>query len=261
MSTRQDSDGETDDGQEGLHDLLVAAQAVLFDFDGPICGLFARNPTAPAAQEIQDLVGAEWGELPPSVEKSQDPHGVLHALRQDMFPEATPTGRRLATLQRADEVVTRHEWRAIRDADLEPHIKELLKHLSYLGKRMVVVSNNAEEPIKEYLDGKSLLHHFEAVIGRDHDELRKMKPNPHSVLRAVDSLGLAPAACLMVGDQLSDLQAAESAGVPFLGTTKRAQRRAEMRALGAGAVVTTLEPVAACAHSLAGRDARRSGQD
>ncbi|MCX5438166.1 HAD-IA family hydrolase [Streptomyces sp. NBC_00569] len=261
MRTRQNSAGRTDGRQKSLHGLLTAAQAVLFDFDGPVCGLFARNPTAPAAKEIQDLVRADWGELPPSVEQSQDSHGILRALRQDMFEEASPAGRRLETLQRAEDVVTQYEWLAIQDADLEPHVEELLGHLSHLGKRMAVVSNNAEEPIRKYLDANGLLRHFEAVIGRDHDELRNMKPNPYGVLRAVDLLDLSPGSCLMVGDQLSDLHAAESAGVPFLGTTDNDQRRAEMSALGADSVVATLEPVAACAKSLAERAVQRSDQD
>ncbi|WP_165914667.1 HAD family hydrolase [Streptomyces sp. AcE210] len=261
MRTRQNSAGRTDGRQKSLYSLLTAADAVLFDFDGPICSLFARNPTAPAAKEIQDLVRAEWGELPPSVEQSQDSHGILRALRQDMFEEPSPAGRRLATLQQAEDVVTQYEWRAIQDADLEPHVEELLGHLSHLGKLMAIVSNNAEEPIRKYLDARGLLRHFETVVGRDHDELRNMKPNPYSVLRAVDMLGLDPASCLMVGDQLSDLHAAESAGVPFLGTTSSGHRQAEMRALDADSVVATLEPVAACAKSLAERAVQRPDQD
>ncbi|WP_405480166.1 HAD family hydrolase [Streptomyces sp. NBC_00009] len=251
MRTHQDSDGETGNGEEGLRGLLATARAVLFDFDGPICGLFARNPTAPAAKEIQELVRAGWGELPPSVGTSQDSHGILRALRQDMFPEEAPVGRRLATLKQAEDVVTQHEWRAVQDADLEPHIKELLSHLAHFGTRMAVVSNNAEAPIRKYLCGKGLLPYFDAVIGRDEGELRKMKPNPYGVLRALRSLETAPERCLLVGDQLSDLEAAHAASVPFLGSTRRPQRRAKMRELGAEAVVANLAPVAACAKSLA----------
>ncbi|MGW6397402.1 HAD family hydrolase [Streptomyces sp. NPDC055134] len=99
-----------------------------------------------------------------------------------------------------------------------------------------------------------------AVIGRDRDELRNMEPNPYSALRAVDTLGLDPASCLMVGDRLSDLLAAESAGVPILRTTRNGQRRAELRALGADAVAATPEPVAACAKSLTGRAVQRPDQ-
>ena len=50
----------------------------------------------------------------------------------------------------------------------------------------------------------------------DHPDHPDRKPNPGMLLRAVADLGLDPGRSLMVGDQASDLEAAQRAGIPAI---------------------------------------------
>jgi len=78
-----------------------------------------------------------------------------------------------------------------------------------------------------------------------------MKPDADVVLRALEDLdGLAPSRALLVGDQLTDLRAAKSAGVRFLGYTHDRKRRQQMRRNGADGVVSSHAPVIAAARGL-----------
>ena len=45
----------TDPHATELRDLLAATKCVLFDFDGPVCRLFAGHPAAAVAAESQSL--------------------------------------------------------------------------------------------------------------------------------------------------------------------------------------------------------------
>lgn len=47
--------------QEVLVRILDSSEAVLFDFDGPVCDLFHGRSTAPIADLIKDEARAVWG--------------------------------------------------------------------------------------------------------------------------------------------------------------------------------------------------------
>ena len=48
--------------------LLGGARAVLLDFDGPVCDLFAGRSTRPVAREIKAMAREKWNVLDPAVE-------------------------------------------------------------------------------------------------------------------------------------------------------------------------------------------------
>ncbi|MFD2691594.1 HAD family hydrolase [Streptomyces phyllanthi] len=247
--TRPTSDGADD--AAALRELLSETQAVLFDFDGPVCDLFGGVPTSHIAREIKDMAREEWGALDQEVEDCDDSHGVLRHLR-DMVDRREADSLDRAPLEKADGILTRHEYAAVRSARLTPHLDTLLDALRDLGKRLVVVSNNAEGPVRDYLGRQGIEARFEAVCGRDPYEPRLMKPDPYLVMLALEGLGgVDPARALMIGDQVTDLKAARAAGVRFLGYTgdaNRAQEMREMRLRDADPVVRSHAPViAACA--------------
>ncbi len=226
--------------------------AVLVDFDGPICDLFGSAPTAHIAEEIKVMARQEWGigVLDQVVEDCDDSHGILLALK-DMYDRASPVPLSRTPLEEAHKIVTRHEYAAVASAEAAPDLEPLLNALTALGMRLVVVSNNAEGPVWEYLKREQLQSKFVDVCGRDPHEPGHMKPDPDSLLRALKCLdGLAPSRAVMVGDQLTDLEAAQKAGVRFLGYTHDAERMREMRQRGADWVVDSHDPVVTAARTL-----------
>ncbi|WP_461070706.1 HAD family hydrolase [Streptomyces pseudoechinosporeus] len=234
MTTKKPASGEPDEPgqQEALRRLLDDGGAVLVDFDGTICDLFGTTPTAPIAKEVKDMARGEWGVLDQAVEDCDDSHGILLALRT-MYDRMSPVTLSRRPLKEAHRIVTRHEYAAVASAKAAPDLEPLLNALTALGKRLVVVSNNAEGPVWEYLKHKQLQSKFVDVCGRDPHEPRHMKPHPDSLCRALKCLkGVTPSHVLMVGDQLTDLVAARAAGVRFLGYTHDAGDETRRRGLG-----------------------------
>lgn len=237
-------------GGQDLRRLVRDADAVLLDFDGPVCDLFGDVPTAHIAEEIKVMARLEWGTLDRKVEDCDDSHGILQRLR-DMLDGEAPAVRNRVPLGLANTIVTGHEYTAVNSAVQAPDVENLLDALLDLGKRLVIVSNNADEPIWHYLKHAGLESKFVAVHGRDPREPRRMKPDPDVVLRALEDLGgLHPSRALLVGDQLTDLRAARSAGVRFLGYTQDRKRRQQMRRNKADGVVSSHAPVIAAAREL-----------
>ncbi|MGW0411100.1 HAD family hydrolase [Streptomyces collinus] len=228
--------------------LLHDAHAVLFDFDGPVTDLFGRKSTAPVAAEIKKKVLGIWGHLDPDVEACDDSHGILRRL-SDMYgrPAATPWDPR--ALKEAEAIVTEAEHVAVRTAVPAPHVERLVEALSHCGRRLVIVSNNADGPVREFLDKWKL--HFDFVVGRDPQRLDLMKPHPASVKRALERLGgPEPERAFLIGDQLTDLQAAHAAGIRFLGYTQSEERAELLRVKRANWVVKSHEPLIEAAEFL-----------
>ncbi|GGM25128.1 hydrolase [Streptomyces fumigatiscleroticus] len=239
--------------QEVLQALLHDTRAVLLDFDGPVTALFGGASTAPAARRIKDAVRRIWGSLDADVEECDDSHGLLRRLR-DMYDRPCPAPRSDTALKLAEAMVTRYEYEAVASARPTPLLADLVRALRGLGLPLVIVSNNADGPVREFLGRPGLPARFETVVGRDPRELRHLKPDPYPVDLAVRRLALPPSSCLLVGDQLTDLEAARSAGVRFLGFTHEEDRAARMRRHGADWVISSYAPLIDAARTCAATD-------
>ncbi|OYR53572.1 HAD-IA family hydrolase [Halorubrum halodurans] len=77
-----------------------------------------------------------------------------------------------------------------------------------------VCSLNCEEACRIALETHGIEGAVDAVVGRDTAETRK--PEPESLLAAVDALGVEPERAVFVGDSESDRVTADRAGVPFV---------------------------------------------
>lgn len=256
-----DATDDQDDPRGDLLALLGRAKAVLFDFDGPICALFAGRPRDPrtrsttkdVADDIKHAAREEWGRarLAPDVEECVDSHHTLLRLR--LMYDAEPDDLSPVALKRAEDIVTRAEDAAVETAVRAWGVLTLVKVLSSdLGKRLAVVSNNAEDPIRRYLELPRVRLHsnFDGVFGRDPDDARLMKPDPDCVRRAIDKLSVKASECLLIGDKISDLEAARSAGTSFIGYTKKRARATQMKDRGAEVVVSSHHPVIRAARTL-----------
>ncbi|MGW0535889.1 HAD family hydrolase [Streptomyces sp. NPDC003032] len=249
MTSQRPSDGGSPD-RDVLPGLVASAAALLFDFDGPVTRFFHHYKTAPIAREIKALLLKRGVPLSAAVQAAQDSHGLLHLLRSGVFTQDEPGPEDQETLELAEGIVTHHEYRAALGAVPDEHVEALVAELSRLGKRLAIVSNNAEGPVRAYLERVGLAKEFEVVFGRDPHELRRMKPDPHRVEAAVHHLDLKAADCLLVGDQLTDLEAAHAAGTPFLGYARSEGIADTMRRAGAAWACASLLPLLEAAAGL-----------
>lgn len=217
-----------------LSELLGSATCVLFDFDGPVCRLFAGHP---ARRVAADLVG--WleerqlgGLLTVEEAGSADPHAVLRAVAR-----AHP-GSGLVTELEAR--LTEHELLAAAGAEPTAFADELIPALRSRDYKLAVTTNNSASVVRRYLEPRGLLDCFGPHIhGRTQDPLR-LKPDPDCLLRALDSTGASATSALMIGDTRADCEAACKAGVAFVGYGRDTFKEAALRAAGATTVVPSM---------------------
>ncbi|WP_227025910.1 HAD family hydrolase [Streptomyces fodineus] len=222
---------------EKIRDLIEGARVVLWDFDGPICRLFARHTAERVAAELVDwLAGRGLHNLLSDSERdSLDPHEVLRAV------DLRHPGSDLVT--ELEERLTQEELRAAGSAYPTPYADPLIRTWTAVGARLAITTNNSPKVVRTYLNDRGLTACFAPHIYGRTTDLHLLKPDPHCLNRALNAMGSAPTAALMIGDSPSDLAAANVAGVPFLGYARNERKTKLLREAGAAWVVGSLEPL------------------
>lgn len=222
---------------EILRELIINARYVLFDFDGPICRLFAGHRAERVAKELVDWLEQQGlrGLLTEEERFHPDPMVVLYAVNR-----RHPRSDLVAELE---EKLTQQELKAVISARPTAYADPLIRTWNAVGSRLAVATNNSPRTVSDYLTDRGLAECFAPRIYGRTGELDLMKPNPHCLNRALNAMGAAPSAALMIGDAPTDLQAAVRAGVPFLGYARNAYKEKLLRDAGAAVVVDSLEPV------------------
>ena len=222
---------------ENLRELITKTRNVLFDFDGPICRLFAGHTAERVAGELVEWLEGRGlhGLLTEPERDSLDPHMVLRAV-----DGRHPGSDLVAELE---ERLTQEELRATSSAMPTPYADPLIRTWSAVGSRLAVATNNSPRVVRTYLSGRGLVRCFAPhIYGRTQD-LHLLKPDPHCLNRALNGLGAAPSATLMIGDTPTDFEAAEAAGVSFLGYASNDRKEKVLRDAGAEHVVGSLDTV------------------
>ncbi|MEU9442353.1 HAD family hydrolase [Streptomyces sp. NPDC048304] len=222
---------------EMLRDLIENARVVLWDFDGPICRLFARHKAERVATGLVEwLAGRGLHNLLSDSERgSLDPHEVLRAV------DLRHPGSDLVT--ELEERLTQEELRAAGSAHPTAYADPLIRTWTAVGARLAITTNNSPKVVTAYLDDRGLTACFAPHIYGRTTDLQLLKPDPHCLNRALVAMGSAPSAALMIGDSPSDLAAARGAGVRFLGYARNAEKAKLLREAGAAHVVRSLEPL------------------
>lgn len=223
--------------RESLPEVIRRARVVLWDFDGPICRLFAGHSAERVAGELVDWLEGRGlhGLLSAAERESLDPHVVLRAVDR-----RHPDSDLVAELE---ERLTQEELRAATSAMPTAWADPLIRTWTAVGSRLAITTNNSPRVVRAYLDDRGLTACFAPhIYGRTQD-LRRLKPDPHCLNRALSAMGAAPTAALMIGDAPSDLAAARQAGVPFLGYARNERKAKPLLDAGAAHVVTSLEPL------------------
>ncbi|WP_321364059.1 HAD family hydrolase [uncultured Celeribacter sp.] len=191
-------------------------EAILFDKDGTLmdfqrswgpwgaamiarcCGPDRQKQRALAEALGIDLVAQRF--LPQSAVIAGTPDDVL-ALLLPFFPNNS-----------AEEIAGWLEPDAESFAPVPvPGVQECCAAFRQQGLGMAVVTNDFEAAAQDHLAQMELAPFFDVVIG--YDSGYGGKPAPGPCLGAAERLGVAPEACVMVGDSLHDLEAGWRAGM------------------------------------------------
>lgn len=223
---------------EELRKLLAPVRYVLWDLDGPICRLFAGHPANGVARDlVKELQRLGLDELLNEKERfDPDPQAVLLLVAQ-RHADSAP-------IARLEGWLTEQELTAVPRAFPTPYADPLIRTWSALGARFAITTNNSARAAAAYVESRQLTGCFPHIFGRT-ENLARMKPDPHCLSLALESLDAQPSQALMLGDAGTDYQAARALGVPFLGYARNQQKRDLLVAAGVDPahIVGSLEDV------------------
>ena len=218
--------------------LAPSLQAVLFDLDGTLVD---------SAPDLAAAVDALLAELAlPLAGQARVTGWVGNGARrlvQRALAWAEHGGDESAVSDaRLDDALQRfmihYEGNLSRASCLYPGVAETLDKLRLCGFRLAVVTNKPMRFVPPLLASLGIGRHFGLVLGGDSLPVRKPAPEP--LLHCAAHWRLAPTECLMVGDSLNDLIAAERAGMPAVAVSYGYHQGADLRSTGALAVIDAL---------------------
>jgi phosphoglycolate phosphatase len=178
-------------------------KAVLFDLDGTVAD------TAPdLARALNRL--REERELPPVPVSQLRAHASSGA--RGLLKAGLAIEREHPEFERLREAFLAHYENGLCvDTRLFPGVAELLAELDRRGMPWGIVTNKAmrfTEPLMRLLQLESRVA---CVVGGD--STPRFKPHPDPLLYASSKLNIAAEACVYLGDDLRDIQAARAAGM------------------------------------------------
>jgi phosphoglycolate phosphatase len=218
----------TADTTDVLSTLLRQAHAILLDFDGPVCKVFAGLSATTVAYDLRRLL-AKRGHATEPV-RDLGPHELLTYAATLGPDDANAIEDRLEQAELA----------AITTSSPTPGASEFLDACQRARKPVAIVSNNNAVAIASYLAREQLSHLVEHVEGRDPTNPHHMKPHPWTIQRALAQLAVRPGNSVLIGDAITDLHAAATAGVPGIGYANRPSKASPLEHAGALAVVTNM---------------------
>ncbi|MGH3773413.1 MAG: HAD family hydrolase [Pseudonocardiaceae bacterium] len=213
-----------------LRHILARTTALMLDFDGPICDVFAGLAAhAVVTQLCLVLADGGHGDPPIEIEKSDDPFQVL--------TYAANLGEDEAHYVHA--AFTALEVEAITTAEPTPGAHDLIRAWSATGRPLAIVSNNSTIAIRAYLDLHDLRTHVTHVSARTSPDPALLKPHPHLLTTTLIALTIPPAATTFIGDSVTDIEAARAAGTMSIGYANKPGKIAELMTAGADTVIST----------------------
>lgn len=216
--------------QKELITIIEASTHVLIDFDGPICRIFSGLRAEDVAARLLELLTTDGVDIPPTLQQVTDPLDVLRF--------AGTAGRNVAN--RMDSMLSAAEVQAVESATPTPGSRELILACWQTGRPVGIVSNNSQFAVEKYLQKHDLAQLVDHVAARTQSEPSLLKPDPHLIHRSFDAFGGDATSFVLVGDSVSDIEAAQAAGINHIGYANKPGKSKRLTLAGANAVVTTL---------------------
>ncbi len=203
------------------------SRAVLLDFDGPVCAVFAGVGASRVAEQLRDVLrGMDY---PPGL-ADLGPHDVL-AYAGTLGPEPA---------RAVEDALTAAELDAIETAAATEGVGWFLDACHQRRRPVAIVSNNSAAAITAYLERQGLTWGVAHIEGRSPDDPARTKPSPWTLRRALAHLHVEARDAIFIGDAITDIAAAHALGMPSIGYANRAVKTARLRDAGADAIVTSM---------------------
>ncbi len=213
-----------------LSELLARTRHVLLDFDGPICSVFAAITATTVAARLTTILTGAALTPPTQVTQTDDPFEVLRYT----LVHAPELAAQIEAAFRADEIA------AVATAAPTPGAAQTIRACHDTDRTVAIVSNNSHDAVHTYLDLHHLTDQIDYISARTPADVTRLKPHPHLVTQATHALHAQPTACVLIGDSLTDIHAAHTAGVPAIGYANKISKPARFTDTTAAAVITCM---------------------
>jgi HAD superfamily hydrolase (TIGR01509 family) len=214
-----------------LPGLLATHPYLLLDFDGPMCAVFTAMSSAEVTAELAAALAVHGFELPRPLR--DDPFAVLYRVHEEA-PHLSAV---------AEGALTSLERRAVAGARPTAGLLELLQRLADLKRKVIVVSNNSESAVSDFVHAQELHHLLAGTVARSQSDPNLLKPNPFLVEIAASRLGVEPAACVLLGDSVTDVAAAKQAGAASIAFANKPGKTPALSAVGPDALIHGLDQI------------------
>jgi phosphoglycolate phosphatase len=216
-----------------LDTIIARTRHLLLDFDGPICSIYAGLPAGTVADRLRKLFG-DHAQLPDEIAGTADP--------LEVFAYAASVSEDLAA--RVETEMTNQELTAVATAAPTPYVHEVVTACQSSDRSVAVVSNNSAAAVHSFLARHGLDDRISLVVARTNHDHALLKPSPHLITQAVHALDAEPRVCTLVGDSVTDVQAARLASVQSIGYANQPGKGERLTAAGAGAIINSLADLA-----------------
>lgn len=187
----------------------LPVKAIVIDLDGTLLH------TAPELAEAANRMLRDMGRAPVSQDllKSYIGNGihwlVKRALTGDMYAEPDA-----ALFDKALPIYEMHYTELACNSKPFQNVVQGLDAMKAAGFRLGCITNKVERYTTPILKSADLAKYFEIVVAGD--TLPEKKPHPMPLLHSAKFFGVPIEQLLLVGDSLSDAQAARAAGCPII---------------------------------------------
>jgi phosphoglycolate phosphatase len=121
---------------------------------------------------------------------------------------------------------------------LYPNVKALLKAFKHHNVPVALITNKPSVFVKPLMDHFELTEQFGWLLGGD--TLEEKKPSAMPLLHCSESIEALPENCLMIGDSITDFNAAKNAGFKCALVTYGYHQGVDFTTLGADAIIDDL---------------------
>jgi phosphoglycolate phosphatase len=192
---------------------LKTRTALIFDLDGTLVD------TLPDLADGLNMLLAEEGAAPLSADqvRTMVGDGVAVLVERGFqaaatWPEDSAERRRLIA-----RFLDLYEPRAARRSRPFPGVPDTLSRLVESGSRLAICTNKPEAATHTLLRELDLSRFFSAIVGGD--TTPRKKPDPLTILTALQALDANPEQAVMIGDSSNDVAVARAISIPVVVVT------------------------------------------
>jgi len=183
-------------------------EAVLFDLDGT---LVVTHIDFQAMRAGVAAVADAWAVPAADLEGLDTLTTAVRAA--EIVRRRDGDARAEAFVAEAEDAMIAAEMRGLEGAGPAPFALEVLRTLADRGVAVAIVTRNCRRATEAVL----ALSGMECPVVLTRDDVVRYKPDPSHLLTALERLGADPAAAVMVGDHLMDIEAGRAAGTRTAG--------------------------------------------